>query len=409
MISRRLVAAAALLLLAGAARAQTDPKRRSLIQLGVDQGLSGGGPEGAYLFYYVNRPDVPWKGSTLRAAVAPVYLDTELTFREALAGSDVGIHVDGGGFADSYDEVRRGEFLRGESFVGHGGGMDLDLYRRLNPGQRIPLNLVLRGGAHATVYKKGRYTDADFSLPPDHVDYRFRAALRLGGKPPELDPPRAAELSFWYEARDRNIHGSYGFNGDRALSSYTRLYWTRLLFYYRMKSADRFSFTAEAGTSDGSDRVDAYRLGGMLPFSSEFPLSIPGYYNGELTARRYGLLSGRYGHVLNDARSTEAHAFFGAANVGYLDGLGQPTPWNLGAGVGVGFDAKRWKLWRTEIDYAYGIDAIRSGRRGAHSVAVMVQLDLEAIFKHTAVSHPSLEPNRSEGTFWLRELLPGVP
>jgi len=75
-----------------------------------------------YAFYYRNQPNFLRTNLTLRLAAAPVYLDSELGLTGALGPhTDLGIGLAGGGFADSYFEVRQGEFLRGESFLGHGG------------------------------------------------------------------------------------------------------------------------------------------------------------------------------------------------------------------------------------------------------------------------------------------------
>ena len=59
--------------------------------------------------------------SRLRLAVAPVYLDSELGFVNGLGpNTDLGIGVAGGGFADSYNEIRGGTYYPSESFEGNG-------------------------------------------------------------------------------------------------------------------------------------------------------------------------------------------------------------------------------------------------------------------------------------------------
>src|SRR5262245_20046760 len=86
--------------------AQIDPVRRELIQLGYTQPLQGRGPLAAYGFYYLNKPQFLHRTNlTLRLAVAPVYLDSELGVARVLSPStDVGFGIAGGGFADSYSE-----------------------------------------------------------------------------------------------------------------------------------------------------------------------------------------------------------------------------------------------------------------------------------------------------------------
>ena len=107
-------------LLAPDANAQIDPVKRSLFQVGYNQPLEGRGPISAYAYYLMNRPAFYRTNITLRLAVAPVFLDGELGFSEALGpNTDVGLGFSGGGFADTHAEVRSGEFLESESFTGH--------------------------------------------------------------------------------------------------------------------------------------------------------------------------------------------------------------------------------------------------------------------------------------------------
>src|SRR5436189_2334563 len=78
-----------LLLALGAVRTaqgQIDPERRRLLQMGFNQPIEGRGPIAAYAFFYYNQPNFLYTNLTLRAAIAPVYLDTELGF-SGLLGS----------------------------------------------------------------------------------------------------------------------------------------------------------------------------------------------------------------------------------------------------------------------------------------------------------------------------------
>src|SRR6185295_11638507 len=78
--------------------AQIDPKRRELVQLGYSQTLEGRGPQAAYLFYYLNRPNI-LPDKTLRLAAAPIYMDSELGFSRLLGRyTDFGLGLAGGGF-----------------------------------------------------------------------------------------------------------------------------------------------------------------------------------------------------------------------------------------------------------------------------------------------------------------------
>src|SRR5687767_4937816 len=83
--------------------AQVDPAKRELVQIGYNQPIEGKGPMAGYAFYYLNLPQFIKTNLTLRIAVAPVYMDTELGIREVFSPyTDIGIGVHGGGFADSY-------------------------------------------------------------------------------------------------------------------------------------------------------------------------------------------------------------------------------------------------------------------------------------------------------------------
>ena len=72
--------------------AQIDPMKRQLFQAGYNQPLEGKGPIAAYAYYFMNRPESIRTNITLRLAVAPVFLDGELGFKEALGpNTDLGL------------------------------------------------------------------------------------------------------------------------------------------------------------------------------------------------------------------------------------------------------------------------------------------------------------------------------
>src|ERR1035437_4130625 len=111
------------LLLPAIAPAQIDPVKRDLIQIGYNQPLEGRAPLAGYAVYYHNQPDFLRTNLTLRVALAPVYLDSELGFVHGLGpDTDFAIGAAGGGFADSYNEIRGGKWIVGESFDGHRRG-----------------------------------------------------------------------------------------------------------------------------------------------------------------------------------------------------------------------------------------------------------------------------------------------
>src|SRR2546421_4987706 len=212
----RLLWAMTALCAGSASQGQIDPAKRELIQLGYNLPLDDSGPLNAYAFYYLNVPHFVRTNFTLRLAVAPVSLDSELGISRLLGPhTDLGLGVAGGGFADTYSEVRRGKYIRAESFTGHGGGGSASIYHLFNPGERIPLNGVLRLESHSIVYERDSKTAQNFVLPKDRTTFNLRTGVRWGGKEPVLLPDLAMEISGWYEGQLRTREGAYGFGGDR--------------------------------------------------------------------------------------------------------------------------------------------------------------------------------------------------
>lgn len=356
--------------------AQIDPMPREMIQLGYNAAFQGHAPLSAYAFYYRNIPHLARTNLALRLAIAPTYVDSELGIREVLTDdTDIGIGVAGGGFADSYDEIYRGTFLPKQSFVGHGGETSVSLYHCFNPGKRIPLNAVVRGFVHYSAYEADDDTDPTFELPSDHVTTGIRSGLRWGGKEPILFPSLAMELSAWYEGQYRTGSGVYGFSGDRQVKDFSHLFWGQALLAYTFtNSGQSFYINLTAGTSVDADRFSAYRLGALLPLVSEFPLSLPGYYYQEISARQFVMLGGNYMVPLDEKGRWNANIVAATAGVDYLPGLEQPGNWHSGVGGGILYQARSLKVM---VGYAYGIDAIRSEGRGAHSIGILMQVDLD--------------------------------
>ncbi len=371
------------LLLLGAtigAFAQIDTTKRELIQLGYNQPLIGKGPLAAYAFYYLNKPNYfDHTNLTLRLALAPVYLDSELGISQALGPhTDLGIGVAGGGFADGYSEVRGGKYKEDESFLGHGGELSASVYHLFNPGARIPLHAVLRGAAHFTAFGDDTQTANDFVVPDDQPSFRFRMGLRWGGREPLMLPDLAMELSVWYEGEFRGEPGRYGYSGDRTLERESHNVWARALLTYTLPECKHnFGVNLTTGAGSDMDRLSAYRLGGNLPLYSEFPLSLPGYYFQEISARSFVLLGGNYNLPLDPKQNWWITGSAATAYVDYLKGLEQPRRWNSGVGAGAVYRSPT-DSWQVALAYGYGIDAIRSHGRGAHSLAILVQFDLDS-------------------------------
>jgi len=361
--------------------AQIDPYPREMIQLGYNASFQGHAPLAGYAFYYRNVPNFPGTNLTLRLALAPTYLDSELGIRQALGDdTDVGIGVAGGGFADNYAEIREGTFRPSESFTGHSGEASTSIYHCFNPRDQIPLNGVVRFSGHYSTYSKDSETRSNFFLPDDHFTLAVRTGLRWGGKEPLLFPSLAMELSVWYEGQYRTANGGYGFQRpgdgrDRQLKEFSHLFWAQALLAYTMtNSGQSFYVSLMLGGSVNADRFSAYRMGALLPLVSEFPLSLPGYYYQEISAENFVLLGGNYIIPLDEKDHWNINFNATTAGVDYLNGLEQNGRWHSGVGAGVLYKTPALKVM---IGYAYGVDAKRGDSRGAHSVGVLMQVDME--------------------------------
>jgi hypothetical protein len=144
--------------------AQIDLVDRQMFPMGYNQPLQGRGPMAGYAFNYLNKPIAFNRANlTFRLAAAPVFLDSQPGIKDVLGpDTDLAVGLEGGGFADNFAEMQRGRFVRGESFVGHGGGTSLSLFHRVNPDSRIPLNALLNGF---------------YSIPLDHDKNWFLAFM----------------------------------------------------------------------------------------------------------------------------------------------------------------------------------------------------------------------------------------
>jgi len=378
---------------------QIDPVKRDLIQLGYNQPVEGHSPFAGYAFYYHNQPNFLRTNLTLRLALAPVYLDSELGFVHGLGpNTDFGLGLAGGGFADSYDEIRGGRYFPGESYDGHSMEVSANIYHLFNPASEIPLNLVLRGAAHYTIYDANDGTAAAFRTPNDHGIFSVRTGLRWGGVEPTLFPPLAMELSVWYEGQYRTDSGAYGFNGDRKFNRQSHLFWAEgALAYTLPRSQQNFYVRLTLGASLDADRFSAYRLGGFLPLESEFPLSLPGYYFQEISARNFALLNANYLLPLSPDKRWDVDLNASSAFVDYLPGESQPGNWLNGVGGGILYHTTSNRL-KIMASYGYGIDAIRSHGRGASSVGVLIQLDLSGAPSQT---YNAPQPQHWRGWQWF--------
>ncbi len=356
------------------ASAQIDPEPRKLLHLGVNQSLHDDGPLGAYAFYYWNMPHVPTTNQTLRMVIAPGYVNSELGFNGLLGEhTDLGIGAFGGLFANSYQEVRRGNYYRDESFDGNGGGANVSIYHLFNPDARIPLNGMLRGTVNYYAFDDTDDTASGFQLPDNQPFYSLRTGFRWGGKEPMLGPILGMEISGWYNLQYRPDNGGYGFNDDRKLESVSHQLLFRAQINYTMPESKHYIVAGLMGGSViNADRFSAGRVGGVLPFTSEFPLYMPGYFDKELSVDNLGLAYGVYTIPFGPSKQWSLIGMAATGLVDYAPGLSQPGNWHNGFGAGGGYSApsKRWRLMSL---FGYGVDAMRSDGRGGYSIALAFQ------------------------------------
>jgi hypothetical protein len=361
---------------------QLDPEKRRLIQIGNNLPLEGSAPIAGYGFYYYNNPSFINTNMTLRLAVAPIYLDGELGFKGVLTPeTDIGIGMAGGGFGDTYSELRGGRYIKEESFWGHTAEISSSIYQRLNPDWRVPMWWIARAGLHHAFYDRSSDTADNFMIPDDVNSINIRTGFRLGGKEPMINTPVALELSAWYEAHLRDNAQTYGF-GDRHIESASHTFWGRALLKYTFEESQQYfdvSFTL--GTSINADRFSAYRLGGMLPLVSEFPLSIPGYFFQEISATKFGLINAEYSFPITPGKNWRVSFFGAAALVDYLQGLELPEDWQAGVGTGVTWVSPRG-AWLISLLYGHGINSIRNGDEGSNQVGFLFQYDFDAVKKY---------------------------
>lgn len=383
----------------GTAFGQLDPEKRRLIQLGYNQPLEGSAPIAAYGFFYYNRPGFIQTNLTLRLAVAPIYVDGELGISGVMTpNTDIGIGVAGGGFADTYSEIRGGDYIKGESFPGHTAEVSSSIYHRLNPDWRVPAWVIGRAGVHRAFYDGDSDTDPNFEVPSDLNSFNFRAGLRVGGREPSLTSPLAFELSMWYQAHVRERTEHYGFDHDREIERTSHLFWGRTFLKYTFEESQRyFDVGLTIGASIDADRFSAYRLGGFLPFVAEFPLNIPGYYFQELSAEQFGLLNAEYSFPISPNKSWRLSVHGAGALVDNLPTHEADGNWHAGAGAGVTYVSPRG-AWFVSLVYGHGFRAMREDGRGANQVGVLFQYDFDAVKKFPYRRFdPNVSPYSSQG------------
>jgi hypothetical protein len=116
------------------------------------------------------------------------------------------------------------------------------------------------------------------------------------------------------------------------------------------------------------------------------------------------LLGGLYTLPLDARKRWNVTGFAATAVVDYVTGMAQPGDWHTGVGGGVGYTSAD-RVWEITVGYAYGVDAMRSGGRGAHQVGLVAQYNLEAHRTRPTTPVPEVGPEKSRG---LQRLFRGV-
>jgi hypothetical protein len=360
---------------AGAATAQLDPERRTYIEAGITKATRGNGPFDGYGFLLVNRPQFPSEDWYFRLVVDPTYPTAELVRdRWPAEGHAVGVGIDGGGFQNSFNEFRNGEYLKTESFWGHGGGASLSYYwRQLKIAGVLPVEGQLRLRPEYAVYTNGLKTDSAFVLPADSGIYTVRAGLRAGGIPPELFPKQALEVSFWHEARYRDTAGRFGLpDRPQETKHFTQKTWGRAGGVFTPWLDHTVSLFLTGGVAERTDVLSAFPLGGPLPFHSELPLMLHGYNQGEVFARRFGLINMSYQLTPIPAVDWLRLQLSGDyARVAFIPGHSLPHH-NLTA-AGADVIAAVFKGASLVVGYGYGFDAPRHDHSGAQEAHVLFE------------------------------------
>ena len=360
---------------------QIDTDRRLLAQGGYNQPLEGRGPLAAYAYVYWNEPNYPWTNITLRAAISPAYVDTELGFLNLLGpATSLGLGLAGGGFADSYADVQNGALNDAESFFGAGVEASVSVYHTFNPmpkGERpdslteVPLSLIVRNSFRGAFYSANDDTSPLFKVPNPQPTYGLITGLRWGGREPELFKD-AFEISGWYELMARTRPQSYGYDNELQMESASQLFWGRILFARKFAKRARMELSLTGGSSVDPDRFSAYRLGGALPLGADFPLVIPGYYYQEISAQTFAVVAGQVLYPITQDGRFEVGVLGAAANVSYLEGMSLGQPWNSGIGCGLAYHSPSG-AWHVLVGYGHGFNAPRNGERGANSLSLLVQ------------------------------------
>src|SRR5262249_23374671 len=328
-----------------------------------------------YAFFLWNRPHFPAEDQYLRVVVAPTYLLSELVQDHwPYDNQAVSIGLNGGGIRYGHWEYRNGSYKGAESFWGDGGEVPLSYYAGTRLFGQLPLQGQIRVTPSYLVYQQSFDTANRFQLPPDTGLFTGRVGLRLGGVPPELLPKLALEASAWYEASYRTSTGTFGFpERPESLESLTQRAWGRVAVVYQPIEGHTIELTVTAGLSKDADLLSSFRLGSALPFRSEFPLILHGYFVEEVFAKRFWLVNASYRlPAWPGQRSVFLRVSGVLAGVSYTAGHQLPRDRLGGAGadLSIAFTPRVTMV----MGYGYGFDAPRNGGFGGQMAHALIEV-----------------------------------
>jgi hypothetical protein len=368
-------AGAALLIAAVPAHPQADPEERKYLEVGTELPLKGNAPVNGYAFFLWNRPHFPEEDQYLRVVVAPTYLLSELVQDHFPFGRHaVSVGLNGGGIRYGHWEYRHGSYQGEESFWGHGAELPLSYYAGTKLFDKLPLQGQIRVTPAFVIYQDSFDTADSFQLPPDTGLVTGRVGLRLGGVPPELLPKLALEASAWYEATYRMNPGSFGVPGqEEELQDLTQKAWGRLAAVLAPAEGHSVNVMVTAGTTRSTDLLSSYRLGSALPFRSEFPLILHGYFVEEVFAKRFWLINASYRFpAWPGSRKVHLRISGDVAGVDYVDGHSLPR--KILRGVGGDLSVAVTPAMTVVVGYGYGVDAPRNDGFGGHEAHALIEL-----------------------------------
>jgi hypothetical protein len=237
----------------------------------------------------------------------------------------------------------------------------------------IPLTGILRETVTENSWAKSSDTSDNFELPDTQPILTTRVGFRWGGMEPVITPTLAMEFSAWYELEKRTDAGAYGYNHDRNLNNTPQRVFARTLLRFTTFNDQHYVAAGlQGGAAFDSDRMSCYRLGGVLTYTKEFPIYIPGYYMGEISAQDYGEAYAMYTIPFGPNKSWAISGGGAAAVVKYEDGMGQAGSLNSGVGGGLLYRAPSHK-WRVMSLFGYGIQAKRSNGDGGYTLSLAFQ------------------------------------